>query len=425
MSFAEKFSTIFSESKHNLDNCEQKQLIDELNCFIDEMDEEEMKSAINIELFNRIIKKMEEKNLSLENAVLLLKHIGFCKSMCNFWNNLFDYTSLRFRFEKLIIDESEKKEERNEKLLIDLCECYLTLRRFANNFPDKLLTICASCLLKVSLNKEQSVKTQKEIEMALIAFSCISLWKVEESQLYIDEIIEIIQHHQEHHNLTQLAYQSAWEFLISRSSYEKSLECVIVNELHFVREVTKELEELEKCVDWKKKEKRIMKYGEVYTIMRWCKTVESFVLSAKTQEKDYVKFVECILRLFKSARNNYWQMFKKHFKLFSHMMGSKIFDVYDLSKAGCVDFMLKEIHSPTLEEEITTHFTIFFQILSKRLKLEMKEKSEEPNRKLSPKEIFDVLEEDGYEDIMFSLQGFLLNNRFNVYICSINLCDYF
>ncbi|KAH7829778.1 uncharacterized protein MONOS_2040 [Monocercomonoides exilis] len=68
--------------------------------------------------------------------------------------------------------------------------------------------------------------------------------------------MEIIRYHQEHHNLSRLTYQCTWEFLTFRLWVDYGLNGKVVNKLHFVREATRELEDLSKSVDWKKKEKR-------------------------------------------------------------------------------------------------------------------------------------------------------------------------
>ncbi|KAH7815285.1 uncharacterized protein MONOS_14068 [Monocercomonoides exilis] len=85
-------------------------------------------------------------------------------------------------------------------------------------------------------------EVQKEVEMTLLALGNIWQWNKVNKEQYLIEIKSIIQHHQEHHNLTRIGYQSAWEFLIKRFSKEKMLEDVIEKELHFVREARRELE---------------------------------------------------------------------------------------------------------------------------------------------------------------------------------------
>eukprot|EP00770_Monocercomonoides_exilis_P006194 MONOS_6164.1-p1 / transcript=MONOS_6164.1 / gene=MONOS_6164 / organism=Monocercomonoides_exilis_PA203 / gene_product=unspecified product / transcript_product=unspecified product / location=Mono_scaffold00190:82399-83137(-) / protein_length=199 / sequence_SO=supercontig / SO=protein_coding / is_pseudo=false len=152
----------------------------------------------------------------------------------------------------MIDDENKKKEEKNEKLLVDLCELYIMAYELA--IPGSMLFICLPCLLAAALNEEESEEAQKDVEMALFALSNIGKYDEVERESYLIEIAEIIEYHQEHHNLTQLAYQCAWQFLVNRFYNDKSLEGVIANELHFAREAARELEELSKCVDWKRKE---------------------------------------------------------------------------------------------------------------------------------------------------------------------------
>ncbi|KAH7830448.1 uncharacterized protein MONOS_4705 [Monocercomonoides exilis] len=113
------------------------------------------------------------------------------------------------------------------------------------NYLFCLPSTCASYFLKVSLKKEESEEIQKEVEIALFALCSIKQQKLKRKQ-YLYEMKEISKCHQEHRNLTRLAYQSAWEIFVHRLRNDKSVEKVIVNELHFVREVERELEELSK-----------------------------------------------------------------------------------------------------------------------------------------------------------------------------------
>ncbi|KAH7832783.1 uncharacterized protein MONOS_14187 [Monocercomonoides exilis] len=234
---------------------EQKQKIEEMNEIVDGMNEEVFESIFREETFDKIEKMIEEKKISMENAILLLKHVGFCKVLKSVSNPCFFASSLRGRFEQMIIEE-EKKEEKDKTLLVDLCECYFLLNRWASS---NLFPVCVPCLLKVSLNKEKNEEAQKKVEMGLLALSNIGQFQEMKRELYLNEIREIIEHQQKHRNLTHLAYQSAWQFFIYRWEKDKSLEKVIVNELHFVEEAMRELKELMKCVDWKKKEEEMSK----------------------------------------------------------------------------------------------------------------------------------------------------------------------
>eukprot|EP00770_Monocercomonoides_exilis_P010562 MONOS_10509.1-p1 / transcript=MONOS_10509.1 / gene=MONOS_10509 / organism=Monocercomonoides_exilis_PA203 / gene_product=unspecified product / transcript_product=unspecified product / location=Mono_scaffold00480:47168-48067(+) / protein_length=249 / sequence_SO=supercontig / SO=protein_coding / is_pseudo=false len=213
-----------------------------MNEIVDGMNEEEFQTVFTEEQFNKILQMIEEKTLSLENAILLLKRIGYCKVLLDWRIYGFNSSLLRGRFEKMIDDEEEKNEEKNESLLIDLCECYLFLNY---RFSSELISMCVPCLLKVALKKEENEVSQKEVEMALLALSNIECFFMEQ-KLYLNEIKEIIQYHQEYHNLTRLAYQTAWRFLVSRLWADNSLEEAIVIELRFAREAIKELEELSK-----------------------------------------------------------------------------------------------------------------------------------------------------------------------------------
>ncbi|KAH7831001.1 uncharacterized protein MONOS_16098 [Monocercomonoides exilis] len=241
LSLAEKFSKLLDQLDH-CNETEQKQKIPEMNEIIDGMNNEELKSIFTEERFDKIYKMIEEKKMTMENVILLLKHAGNCNVLKNVWNRCFERSSLRGRLMKMIIEEDKKNEEKNEKLLVDLCECYILP---SCSFSSGLLSICVPCLLKAALKKEEDEETQKEVEIALLALSNLSKYVKVPKELFLDEIKEIIEYHQEHHNLTQLAYQSAWQFLIKRFIRNKSYED-IVNELHFAREASRELEELSK-----------------------------------------------------------------------------------------------------------------------------------------------------------------------------------
>ncbi|KAH7827994.1 uncharacterized protein MONOS_17235 [Monocercomonoides exilis] len=222
-----KFSKLFRE----LERCredKQKRKIEELNRLIDEMNEIEFRSIFTEELFNKIHQMIEEKKMRMEIAIILIKHVGYCKALKRFSLFSFDNSLLRERMREMMIDENEKKKEINEKILTDLCECYLLLNRW---FSSEMDSICVPCLLKETGKKEENEVIQKEVEMVLLALSCTYKYDNVSKELYLNEIKTIIEYHQEHHNLTRLAYQSAW------------------------REVAGELEDLLKCMDWKRKVK--------------------------------------------------------------------------------------------------------------------------------------------------------------------------
>ncbi|KAH7828029.1 uncharacterized protein MONOS_13023 [Monocercomonoides exilis] len=124
MSLTESFCRLSSE----LENCteiEQKQKIIELNEIIDGTSDEEIDFVFVAKTFDSISKMIEEKKLSMENTILLLKHLGFCKVLKRITIASFDNSILQTKLVKMIIKEEKKKEEKNERLFIDLCECYL------------------------------------------------------------------------------------------------------------------------------------------------------------------------------------------------------------------------------------------------------------------------------------------------------------
>eukprot|EP00770_Monocercomonoides_exilis_P004247 MONOS_4228.1-p1 / transcript=MONOS_4228.1 / gene=MONOS_4228 / organism=Monocercomonoides_exilis_PA203 / gene_product=unspecified product / transcript_product=unspecified product / location=Mono_scaffold00110:17323-18600(-) / protein_length=315 / sequence_SO=supercontig / SO=protein_coding / is_pseudo=false len=292
MTKSEKFSKLF----HELERCredEQKQKIKEMNEMINEMDFEEFKSVFTVELFNKIHQMIEEKTFSLENALMLLKHAGYYKELKYFSYYYFDYSLLSERMKEMMIDENEKKKERNEKILTDICECYLYLK---DGTISRLPYACVTCLLKVALKKDETEEAQKEVEMALLALSCIRAESEIEQKLYLNEIKEIIKYHQEHQNLTRLTYQSAWGFLINRFYNDESLENLIMNELHFGREARRELEELSMCIDWKRKEERGKEAKEAIVIERWIYAIDNYLTWCALWSEEFVSLLRSIVQ---------------------------------------------------------------------------------------------------------------------------------
>ncbi|KAH7822655.1 uncharacterized protein MONOS_7273 [Monocercomonoides exilis] len=165
----EKFTELFDELEH-CDEEEQKQKIEEMNVLMDEMNKDEIYFAFPKERRNKVNEMIEKKKFSIENTIFMLKHFVYCKALkvnpCLFGC----FSSLNKRLEKMIIDEDEKKkEERNEKLLTDLCECYVIL--VDGHIGGEMLSICVPCLLKVALKKEENEEIQKDVEMALLTLS--------------------------------------------------------------------------------------------------------------------------------------------------------------------------------------------------------------------------------------------------------------
>ncbi|KAH7819267.1 uncharacterized protein MONOS_2876 [Monocercomonoides exilis] len=390
----EKFLKLLDD----LENCNedaQKQKIVEMNEIIDEMNEELFKSVFSKEMFDKIDEMIEEKKLTLENAVLLLKHIGYLKGLIKMWSNNFEDSKLIKRIEKMIAEEEKKKELKNEKLLVDICECYISLR---SGFPPELLSICVPCLLKVALKKEESEETQKETEMALLALNRISAYRDVEQELYLNEIREIFKYHQEHHNLTRLSYQSVWEFLFCRLFYDGDLEDIILNELHLVREATRELEELSKCIDWKKNEDKMKEMKDESVLGRWISTLNIYFRECQIRKKEHVVLIGCIVQMLRAAKDNHREICEKCIELLITVSYNTTVEIEDLLKSGAVDAFLGEIIRFDLIKSPVDDYLQFFENVCERLKNVNKKENEETKRKETKRKVFDRLEEEGYED---------------------------
>ncbi|KAH7817432.1 uncharacterized protein MONOS_8845 [Monocercomonoides exilis] len=422
----EQFSKLFCE----LERCnedEQMQKIEEINKLVEKMNKEEFESIFTEELFNKIHQMIEEEKMSLENAILLLKHFGYNKAKKSFLDYAFSVSFLSDRFEKMLVDEDRKNEEKNEKLLADICECYLLLCQ--KSIPDELLSIAVPCLLKFASKKKGNEEAQKEVEVALLALSNIVMWKIIEQKLYLKEIKEIIEYHQEHHNLTQLAYQSAWQFLIYRFIEDKSLEGMIVNELHFVEEARRKLEELTRFID-RKKEKEEDKKGkdtkEELIILRWIQTLNRYFLDCTMWNEDFIEHLYGIVQLFRAAKDNHREIGNEYLETLRFASINRYMTIDGLLKSGAINLFLEEMKQSTLDDDITWSCLHFYLNISERLKEKKKNEMEEAERKVLKRKIFERMEEDGFEDEIASLYGFMsFQNEKHLEGFSLNISDYF
>eukprot|EP00770_Monocercomonoides_exilis_P014578 MONOS_14524.1-p1 / transcript=MONOS_14524.1 / gene=MONOS_14524 / organism=Monocercomonoides_exilis_PA203 / gene_product=unspecified product / transcript_product=unspecified product / location=Mono_scaffold01018:2855-3904(-) / protein_length=327 / sequence_SO=supercontig / SO=protein_coding / is_pseudo=false len=324
----------------------------------------------------------------------------------------------------MIAEENlKKKEEKNEKLLIDLCECYISLYYLLS---PEIISICVPCLLKVALKKEENEKTQKEAETALLALSNIKFDFLNQGQ-YLNEIKEIIKHHQEHRNLTRLAYQSAWEFLVTKFLDDGSLKEVIVNELRFGREAARELEALSKCVDWKrKKEVRGKEKKEEIALLRWLQALVVFLSSSKLWNEEFIELIGSIVQVFRAARENKREISYWCISSLRNAAGNGFVPIEAFLKNGAINAVLEEFQRPTLDDEKAYECLKFFINASNRMEEKMDNKMVEVKRKITKKELFDKLEEEGYEDTIISFHKiFDYLNRKYYRETSLNISDYF
>eukprot|EP00770_Monocercomonoides_exilis_P001907 MONOS_1895.1-p1 / transcript=MONOS_1895.1 / gene=MONOS_1895 / organism=Monocercomonoides_exilis_PA203 / gene_product=unspecified product / transcript_product=unspecified product / location=Mono_scaffold00036:78510-79753(+) / protein_length=394 / sequence_SO=supercontig / SO=protein_coding / is_pseudo=false len=390
------------------------------------MNRDEFKSVFTKELFDKIYQMIEEKTLSWRNAILLLKHIGYWKTMKNVNADGFNRSLLYERFEEMIIKEEEKKEEKNERLLVDLCECYLLLKEYPSL---EFILIFVPFLLKAALKKEENEETQKEVEIALLALSNINEYSKMKQELYLNVIKEIIQYQQKHRNLTKLAYQSAWRFLIYRLSNDESLEEVLVNELHLAREAARELEELTRNMDWNRKKEEEMSKEEAkekLLLIRWLVTADDYLSYCQLWNEEFVELIGSVAQIFKAAKNNSSAICNWSISFLRVAAESRVVKVDDLLKGKAIDVVFEELYQPALEDRNVCNCLDTVLAITGRLEEKTDNEMEEVKRKEISRKVFEKMEEEGYEDTTTSFYETIdfLNNEY-YYVLSLNVSDYF
>eukprot|EP00770_Monocercomonoides_exilis_P014777 MONOS_14723.1-p1 / transcript=MONOS_14723.1 / gene=MONOS_14723 / organism=Monocercomonoides_exilis_PA203 / gene_product=unspecified product / transcript_product=unspecified product / location=Mono_scaffold01059:9066-9898(-) / protein_length=259 / sequence_SO=supercontig / SO=protein_coding / is_pseudo=false len=251
------------------------------------------------------------------------------------------------------------------------------------------------------------------------------------TDIYLNEIIEIIEYHKEHRNLTRLGYQSAWKFLVLRLQREGEFEDVILNEFHFVKEATRELDELRECVNWKRKggkekEARRSEAKEVNVIMEWLRMVMAYFRERLFLDEEHIELIRCIVTLCRAAREYEKEIVGVSFFVFKTVAKIKPVCVVCLTKSGAANVVLEEIQQATLEHDMAHYHLRFFLKLSKTLKWKMVDEMEEAKRKAIKMEMFEKMEEEGYEDCIESFHKIFdfLDRKYYDGL-SLNISDYF
>eukprot|EP00770_Monocercomonoides_exilis_P003784 MONOS_3765.1-p1 / transcript=MONOS_3765.1 / gene=MONOS_3765 / organism=Monocercomonoides_exilis_PA203 / gene_product=unspecified product / transcript_product=unspecified product / location=Mono_scaffold00092:4642-5567(+) / protein_length=290 / sequence_SO=supercontig / SO=protein_coding / is_pseudo=false len=266
-----------------------------------------------------------------------------------------------------------------------------------------------SCLLKVALNRKEDKESLKEVEMDLLALSNARYQEIEQ-ELYLNEIKAIIKYHQEHCNLTQLAYQSAWQILIDQLFFDHSLDHVIVNELHCAREAKRELEELAGCVDWKRKEEEEIgekESREAKILKRWLQTSAFFLEHCRLWNEDIVELFNSIVQIFQVAKDNHRDISRKCIDCFRYANYNRTVGIDLLLESGVVDIMLEETVKNKAEDMQIKYYLNFFEVVCKRLKEMEEEGMDEAKRKEGKRKIHEKEEEEGFEDFIISFQEIL------------------
>ncbi|KAH7818731.1 uncharacterized protein MONOS_13187 [Monocercomonoides exilis] len=307
-------------------------------------------------------------------------------------------SSLRKRYEK------KNEFEKDERILGDVCTSSVILNA---GLSVELLLVCVPCLLKAAFNKEENKETKKEVEMALLSLSTIGWEKRIAKELYLDRIKEIIRNYQEHHNLTQLAYQSAWYFLIKRFHNDGSLEDVIVDELHLMKETTRELEELAKHVNLEEEKRKLGKMMEVHVLKRWFNILNSYFDCVEWKRGDCSDFVQFIVELCRVKMMNDAEMLRALLNLIGIMVDNTSLEIESILKGEAIEFALEEICQSTLDNNIARSCIKIFFHLDKRLS-KKKDCEHEEAGLTAKREINDRFEEEGLQDEIISLSKITL-----------------
>ncbi|KAH7832512.1 uncharacterized protein MONOS_2707 [Monocercomonoides exilis] len=405
---------------------DRRLLKEEMNGMLNDMDKEELKQFFSKEEFDENYKLIELNKYPFEKALMLLKHIGHKNAKKPTKRQFFTNAFLKKRFGRVILEEGKKKEEKDEKLLIDLCECCLFWCERFDPTIDGLLVICVPCLLKVALNKEESKEAQKEIEYALLALSGFCEEPKMPEELYSNEIKEIIQHHQKHHNLTRLAYQSAWQFLYCRKFDKRETEEAIMNELHFVREAISELEELMGCIDWKSKEEdgRGKEREEVITLIRWLQTLESLFL-CRSWNEEHAELIRSVARVYLASKDSHRDVSYWCIDSFRCSAYNRAVNINELLKNGAIELVLSEMNCLHDEYSTINSCEPFIRNLCERLNEKMEGESDEKKRKETKKKVLENLEEDGYEDCIIMLRHYKTKGILGEYCMFFKIENYF
>eukprot|EP00770_Monocercomonoides_exilis_P013983 MONOS_13930.1-p1 / transcript=MONOS_13930.1 / gene=MONOS_13930 / organism=Monocercomonoides_exilis_PA203 / gene_product=unspecified product / transcript_product=unspecified product / location=Mono_scaffold00906:1082-2464(-) / protein_length=283 / sequence_SO=supercontig / SO=protein_coding / is_pseudo=false len=258
-------------------------------------------------------------------------------------------------FDELEYSDKDAQKQKIGKVNIlmsemDKEEFKLVFTKELYDLTTEMLSICVPCLLKVAMNKDESKEAQKEVEMALLALSNIG-WEELDKEQYFNEIKEIIEYHQEHQNLTRLAYQSAWFFLLCRLNDDKSLEEVIVNELHFAREAARELEELAKNVNWKRKEEeergKDTKNERIFVM--WLKIFDWYFRLCELQNEGNIGLICSLVQVLREA-TGYRIIVHLCILCLSRAVENRAVEIVDLFESGAIDLILENIHQAIFDD---------------------------------------------------------------------------
>eukprot|EP00770_Monocercomonoides_exilis_P012718 MONOS_12662.1-p1 / transcript=MONOS_12662.1 / gene=MONOS_12662 / organism=Monocercomonoides_exilis_PA203 / gene_product=unspecified product / transcript_product=unspecified product / location=Mono_scaffold00716:4992-6454(+) / protein_length=395 / sequence_SO=supercontig / SO=protein_coding / is_pseudo=false len=379
MNRAEKYTEMLFQLR-NYSAEEQTQRVGEMNSLMDQMGEDEMDNHAS-KVFEEFCRMIEEKKVSLENTISLMKRVGYANIMKSIY------------------------------------AIYL-------NISPEIIPVYVPCMLNAALKKEESEETRKEVEDALLALNYIEEAHFVRIELFQSKIKEIIMYHQEHRNLSHMGYRSAWHFYLNRLLDYSFLGDAIVNELHFVREAARELEELSRSVRMKQKEGKVISPEFKYTVNGWLETVLYYRQSGPRAKEDYVPLVQSMVCLRKAARGIENEMFGINSQTYELMALYIAGSVEDLLKGGVFEAVLEEMQRDFIENH-KMHDCYKFFLAIQELKMRAEPTANEAQKKEIKMKLHEKLEEEGFEDIIIG--NYEVNGQISKVYCpkiSVNVVDY-
>ncbi|KAH7823792.1 uncharacterized protein MONOS_1873 [Monocercomonoides exilis] len=248
--------------------------------------------------------------------------------------------------------------------MIDLCECFLALFEGIPDASKDTVAVSVRCVMKAAMSKEKDEKTQKEVEMALLALSNAKYFDCDNRVQFLDESVEIIKYHQEHHNLTRLAYQSAWCSIVNQASNDEKMGKTVENELNFCKEAERELDELLRCVNWRKNEKEIDENFEVRLMKRWLRIINAYFFNNTLRGDEVLRLIACVVRLCQTVKNSSKTAFGSGMFIFQKIIRSCLGNVDFLLRRGAMDYLFQELIQPTFRCDTFGKCMQFFSELS-------------------------------------------------------------
>ncbi|KAH7832412.1 uncharacterized protein MONOS_9324 [Monocercomonoides exilis] len=385
-----------------------------MNEQVEKMNYRELESILIDKVYFEVDKNIEEKRLSVENALLLLKQLGFNKKLKWNENMNYDYSVLRVRFESMIDKEDQKKEEKNERLLLDLCESHILLsERYISR---ESLKACLHCIMNVVLKKEENEEMKKDVEIALLGLSNSHILTEAENELDLYKITEIIKIHQHHRNLSLASFLSAFKIFVEMAPTKKELIEIYLSELHFVREAAKELEELVKRTNERKEGEKFDEMIEMIIIKKWCNMLQMYFAYCDYSEAECVGLIAALVQLFRAAKDASSDLSKQCINLFASMADKEGLRIEDLLRGGAVDVVIKVLSQLTFEDMPILNCLCFFTSISNKFNEDVENENAAEKRMIVKREVFERIEEEGLVDTFFSFRNALISFRLISYL---------